>query len=301
MKLLQVVGLAAALMGAMLALSWWRGGSGTGDCPVCPLAGLLQAAAPATVAERGAAASSSSAEASHAKEVAMSCCPGASGNNPSAASNPAGAARSASAASDSAQGAGPFEVEERPLPKTEAEWRKRLTPEQYRVLRQKGTERAFTGKYDKMFEPGVYRCAGCGAVLFASDAKYDSGCGWPAFYEPLAESNIETRRDLSHGMVRTEVLCKRCGGHLGHVFNDGPRPTGLRYCINSVSLEFDRAAPKPAATTGAQPPSPRGAAHPAPRGEQPATQNDAATDPPADPPSPAPAGDSGSAGASPPG
>jgi peptide-methionine (R)-S-oxide reductase len=118
-------------------------------------------------------------------------------------------------------------------------WRERLTPEQYRVLRQQGTEPAFTGAYWDTKTPGTYRCAGCGAELFVSDAKFDSGSGWPSFTAPKDGAAVETRTDTSHGMVRTEVHCRNCGGHLGHVFPDGPGPTGLRFCINSCSLSLD--------------------------------------------------------------
>ena len=125
------------------------------------------------------------------------------------------------------------------IPKTDAEWKKELTPEQYRVLRQKGTEQAFTGAYWQTKSNGVYRCAGCGTELFASDSKFDSGCGWPSFSAPKDAKVVAEAADNSHFMKRTEVLCSKCGGHLGHVFDDGPKPTGLRYCINSASLKFE--------------------------------------------------------------
>ena len=125
------------------------------------------------------------------------------------------------------------------IEKTEEEWRKELTSEQYRVLREKGTERPYTGEYEDVTTPGVYKCAACGQELFLSDSKFDSGCGWPSFFQPAIADNVDSHEDNSFGMRRVEVTCSRCGGHLGHVFPDGPRPTGLRYCINSASLKLE--------------------------------------------------------------
>jgi peptide-methionine (R)-S-oxide reductase len=127
------------------------------------------------------------------------------------------------------------------ITRSDAEWRATLTPEQYRVLREKGTERPFTGLLTENDETGNYHCAGCGALLFLSGAKFDSGCGWPSFMIPADSKTVDEHEDLSYGMRRVEVTCARCGGHLGHVFPDGPDPTGLRYCINSASLTFEHA------------------------------------------------------------
>jgi peptide-methionine (R)-S-oxide reductase len=126
------------------------------------------------------------------------------------------------------------------IKKSEEEWKNELTPEQYRILREKGTERAFTGEYWDNHEDGLYLCAGCGEALFDSQTKFDSGTGWPSYYASLNNQSIEEQRDISFGMIRTEVHCAKCGGHLGHLFHDGPKPTGMRYCINSGSLKFKK-------------------------------------------------------------
>jgi len=124
--------------------------------------------------------------------------------------------------------------------KTDKEWKEILTPEEYKVLREKGTERPFTGKYWDKFEEGVYKCAACGQVLFDSNTKFDAGCGWPSFSDVINNKNVITKSDFSYGMNRVEVMCANCGGHLGHIFDDGPKPTGQRYCINSVSIKFEK-------------------------------------------------------------
>lgn len=140
-----------------------------------------------------------------------------------------------------------IEIFQDKIVRSDEEWRKMLTPEQFRILRRQGTEMPFTGRYWNTTDPGVYRCAGCGQPLFTSRAKFDSHCGWPAFDRAIAQGVITEREDRSHGMVRTEIICTRCGSHLGHLFDDGPTDTGLRYCVNSASLDLEPTGPKPPA------------------------------------------------------
>lgn len=172
-------------------------------------------------------------------ERPVSSRPAAETNAVASSAVPPAPAAPTSTASNTAKGDTMSAPETDPKTLTDDQWKQRLGSERYYVLRQKGTERAFTGKYWDTTTDGIYKCAGCGTVLFKSDAKFDAHCGWPSFDKMAADGVIEEIRDTSHGMVRTEVVCKKCGGHLGHVFDDGPTATGLRYCINSASIELE--------------------------------------------------------------
>jgi peptide-methionine (R)-S-oxide reductase len=177
--------------------------------------------------------------------VVVAVLAGPAGRSAHAAAAPPSASGQAQVSAAIKKGPAPHGDKVEKIVKTDAEWKKTLTPQQYHVLREKGTEYAFTGAYWNNHAAGVYRCAACGLDLFSSDTKFESGTGWPSFWAPIAKNHVEEHSDGSLGMERVEVLCARCGGHLGHVFDDGPKPTGLRYCMNSAALSF---APKSAAS-----------------------------------------------------